>query len=619
MEPREDEVGALERARERLYKPTPLPPPLPEFRDLPAGSVPGSWAPAPERPHPHVRFALVFFVGAGVFFLAALGIAAYLFLTGANTVSTKNISVTIQGPTTIAAGDTVPLSLTIENRNPTPVTGVDLRIDFPAGTRSADDALADLPRYEEDLGTLPPGASVTRSVRAVIFGPAGATITLPVAVSFGAGGSNATFVKQASYALSITSAPLSLSVAALSEAVSGQPFSLLLTVRSNATTPIDDVVVVAQYPFGFSLTSASPSGVGTSFLLGTLAPGATKTIKLTGILAGTSGEQKAFRFSIGTATPNTSALRITYMTQEADVAVAAPFLAVTLSVNGDESASPVVNPASTVNASIAYTNTLTTPIENARITVALSGNGFDPVSVSATRGFYDSLKQSIVFDNSTDPSLAAVAPGASGVGAFSFRAAQGSVRNPSVTFSISVEGQRLGQSNVPESVTASVTKTARVLGAPSVVSLSTRATGPFVNTGPVPPVVNKATTYSILWKVSGSGNDLAGGTISAVLPTYVTFTNLTLPADGSIAYDEASRTVTWSVGELRALTVAQAAFQVSLTPSVNQRGTAPALASAPAFFAHDRFAGADITETLSAPTTETPSDPGYTASKADVQ
>src|SRR5204863_66819 len=122
-------------------------------------------------------------------------------------------------------------------------------------------------------GTLASGATVTRSVKAVVFGEAGQTVNLPISFTYGTSGSNATFEKKTSYPLAISSTPLSISVDTLSETVAGKSLTLTLTVRSNATVPLPNVVLSTSLPFGFAVTSSSMPLTNSSFLLGTIQPG----------------------------------------------------------------------------------------------------------------------------------------------------------------------------------------------------------------------------------------------------------------------------------------------------------------------------------------------------------
>jgi hypothetical protein len=568
-----------------------------------------------------MRLATKFFLFALLFFVIASGIAAYLFLSGSRSVSTDNIAIAIQGPTTVAGGDTVPLALTITNKNPVAITNAVITIDFPEGTRSADDVMTAYPRYTENLGTLAPGASVERSIKAVVFGSGGDQISLPVSLSYGTDSSNATFIKPSTYALTISTAPISVSVSTLTEAVSGKPITLDVTVRSNATTAVSGVLLSAQYPFGFTVSSSNLTPVGNSFTLGTLEPGDTKEIKITGTLAGQQGDTRVFHFTVGTGSASSpQTLAVAYMSQDATVNIAAPFLATTLSLNGSTSTQSVISAGATIQGRLSWVNTLATAIQNADIEIVLAGAALDPSSVRVDRGFFRSADNTIIFNSQTDPSLASLAPGASGVGSFSFSTiAANALRNSTLSLTISVAGTRIGQASVPESVSSTMVDTIKLTTALALDSYGLHSAGPFVNSGAFPPVANAETTYTVVWNAHNSANAIAGATVSATLPPYVRFTGATSPADGSVTYDASSRTVTWSAGDIGAGASAQAAFQIGFTPSVSQQGMSPVLVNAPTVSGVDRFAQVTVTGQGSAVTTQISRDPAYNPNTSDVQ
>ncbi|MFZ3043740.1 MAG: hypothetical protein WA058_01375 [Minisyncoccia bacterium] len=624
--PEEDTTGSLEHARERLYRPAApehARPPLTVEggRELPHSWENHSFGQTTHRGERHVRLATIFFVAAVAFFLVSLGVAGYFFYFGGNTVSVDKVAVDILGPTTIAGGDTVPLSLTITNKNPVALQNAIIEIDFPTGTRSATNVLVAYPRYVENLGSLASGATVTRSVKAAVFGGAGQTLTLPVSLSYGTTGSNAVFVKKSSYALSISSTPLSVSVDTPTETVSGQPLTFNLTVRSNATVPLSNVVLTTALPFGFSITSSSVPVTSSSFLLGSIAPGATKQVTLTGTLLGQDKEQRVFHFTVGTANTSTDQTpAISYMTQDATITIAAPFINTSLALNGDTSANIVVTPGSVQSVTVSYTNTLTTSITNATVAIALSGSAVDYNSIKSSSGFYNSANHSVIFSRDTDPALASLSPGASGIGTFTFATLPAGVLSsaPTLTFTTSVSGTRVGQTNVPEQVAASAIKTVKVATTIMLAASSLHSSGSISNTGTIPPKVDQATTYSIALSARDGGSAVAGGTVTTILPSYVSYTEAT-SGMGTFSYDEKSRTVTWSTGDLAPGTSAQGEFQVSLIPSSSQKGSAPALTSQVSFSGYDRFAGVQVSASADAVTTETKGDPGYVYTKAIVQ
>ncbi len=622
----DEDKSSLENARERLYRPQGVPRRSRETLASPGErNLPHAWKTSEGKLAPlgprHVRLASVFFTIAVAFFFIALLVAGYFFYFGANEVSVDKVAIAVQGPTAIAGGDTVPLSFTVTNTNPVAIDNATIEVDFPNGTRDATNVLAAYPRYTEDLGTIASGASVTRSTKAILFGAAGQSLALPVTLSYGTTGSNATFVKKSSYSLAISSTPLSVSVDTLTETVANKPLTLTVTIRSNASVPLTNVVLEATLPFGFVTTASSLPFNNSTFAIGTLAPGATKTVTLTGTLSGQNNEQRVFRFTVGTAdAANTQSLAVNYMTQDATVTIAAPFIDATVALNGDTSNNAVITPGSVQSVTVTYNNTLTTTVANATVAIALSGAAIDYASVRTTSGFYSSGTRTVIFSKDTDPALAALAPGASGIGAFTFStlpAGAGS-GSPSANLTISVSGTRLGQSNVPELVNATLSKSYKVATAVALAASSLHSSGPFTNGGPIPPRAGATTGYTITWNAQNRGSTVAGAAVTATLPSYVTYTGATSGA-GSFTYDEKARVVTWSVGDIAQGASAQGAFQVSIVPSTTQKGTTPQLTGPASFTGYDRFAGVQVSATANPVTTETPGDPGYTPTAGAVQ
>ena len=128
-------------------------------------------------------------------------------------------------------------------------------------------------------------------------------------------------------------------------------------------------------------------------------------------------------------------------------------------------------------------------------------------------------------------------------------------------------------------------------------------------------MANQATTYTVLWVVTNTVNDVGGATVTAILPSYVTFTGKMTPTDGSLAYDATSHTVTWKIGNVPSgalgSSALQAAFQVSLTPSSSQVQTSPILVGNQTLVGTDRFTSTQVGNTADALDIETTTDPAY--------
>ena len=617
----DETLGSLERARERLYSAKAPSSSFVPRTSAPTKKTPHAWqdAPAsPEPPHRHVRLALTFFWVAAAFFVIASSIATYLLFSGDRTVSTANVNVSVQGPTSIAGGDTVPLHISITNNNPTAIENTTLTLSFPQGTRSSADLLTPLTHDIENIGTLAPGAHIERTIKAVLFGGQGATLTIPVNLQFKTKGSNAVFEKNQTYSVSVIATPLSVSLNVPPDAINGQPFTLTATVRSNASAPLAGVILQAAYPIGFTPLKSSVKPIGNNFPLGTLAPGATSTVRIVGKLTGQTGEERAFRFTVGTAeSAQGPSLAVAYMTQSANVTISNPFLATTLSINGGPADNAVVAPGAQVTATLNWTNTLSVPVTNAQITVGLSGNELNPGSVQSSDGQYQSANKTVVFNRDTDPALSLLLPGASGSGTFSFSVlpAGSASTTPGgandVTLSVQVSGQYPGQGNLMQTGIVSLSKSIKVTTALALNAYALYTGSSFSNTGPIPPVANQKTTYTVVWKVHNTTNDIAGASVTANLPTGVQFTGPASSSDGSLTYDAGARAITWNIGNLAAGATRSIEFPVSFVPSISQRSTTPTLVGPGTLSAFDRYAQVSISQTMPAVTINLSHDPTY--------
>ncbi|MDB5245508.1 MAG: hypothetical protein JWN90_613 [Parcubacteria group bacterium] len=612
-----EQKSALEALNERLYRPTPTAAAgVPEYSNQ-AQTEQYGWTPPPPPPppKPHMSWTLRFLIGTGIFFVLAGAVAAALVIYGGRTISSDHVVITITTPSpTIASGDTVPIVITVHNGNPTAMNDANVYVTLPPGTRSGTDANAELSQYADTIGTVSAGGDSTRTVQAKLFGTEHQVLQIPVRVEYHVTGSSALYVANKQYEVTVSTSPISVQVQTLSESASGQPLTLSVIVRSNATTPLNDLSVVAEFPFGFSLASATPKPAqGSYFVLGALAPGEEKVIKITGVLTGESADQRVFRFTAGSANPDgTSTLGVTYSNGSATVSLTKPFLATSLSLNGQAADATTAIPGAPFSALLSWQNSLTVPLTDASIQVALSGNALDTSAIKGGTGFYRSSDKTVIFSKDTNGSLATLQAGDSGVGSFSFAVKSESqlagVTNPSLTLTVSATGKYSQQGNAPQSLTSTLTRTIKINTNVALTSTLSRTGGTVANTGPVPPKAGTETTYTVQLSARNSLNSVGGAKMTAVLPAYVRFVapQTVAGASNPITYDDSSRTVIWNVGDVNPKATATASFQIAFLPSTSQNGTSPIVLGAQTFTGTDRFTQSQVTSTGPALTSELP-------------
>lgn len=589
-------------------------------------SMPSATQPMKKK---HLSLATKFFIGSLIFFIGATAAAAYLFFYGGNTISPQNIDIQIVAPSIIDGGKESTFQIIIDNRNQSPLQLVDLAIDYPDGTRDPQDQSQPLTHERQSIGTIEPGQQIKRTANAVFYGSEGSQQKVMVTLSYSVPGSTSVFEKQAEADFTIGSSPVSISVNAPAEAIAGQQFGIDVTVTSNSTSPIDNVVLQGQYPFGFLVVQTSPSADtgGTIWRLGTLAPGESQAVHLTGTIDGQDGDERVFRFLTGIISdPTDTQITVPFITVPQTLTVHRPFVSATIALGGKSGKSVAIPGAQVVDGTITWQNNLSVPVSNLELHLTLSGPMLDPSSVQSGSGFYQSQNSTIVWSKDQDSTLAAVPPGGSGTEQFSFSTLApgtgGTVyTNPTIDLNVGVSGVREGETGVPETVSSAATLQASIASALTLDVQALHFSGPFQNGGSMPPRAEQTTAYTIQWTVKNSANAVANATVAATLPPYVEF--VSAGQNNSVTYDSGSRTVTWDLGDLNAgvgySTPARvAAFQVALTPSTSQVGGTPTLTSDAQLQGEDRFAQVGVQATAQAPNTVLQGDTGFTSGMAQV-
>jgi hypothetical protein len=273
-----------------------------------------------------------------------------------------------------------------------------------------------------------------------------------------------------------------------------------------------------------------------------------------------------------------------------------------------------------MRADITWKNNLPVKVSNGELAMTLSGSALDRTSVSAGKGFYRSVDNTIVWNGQSDSSLSEIEPGATGQFSVSFGSlpvgANESLQNAVIDVKIVFGGSRTDQGTGNQTVQTVLSRSIKLGTDLQLAARALHFSGAFQNTGPVPPIAERETLYTIVWSVSNSSNSVSDGFVRATLPQYVRWAGVTSPAGGDLVFNEGTREVSWKVGDIKVgegITqgAREAAFQVALLPSLSQVGQAPAIISEATLTGTDDFTGTNITRTRSALTTRLSTDAGF--------
>ncbi len=564
-------------------------------------------------------FLKKFFIFAVLFFIATLGVAGFVFLGGNNFISSKNVDLSVTGPTEVSAGTVVELEVSIENDNNADLDLANFSVQYPSGSRDPEDSTKPITFSKENLGVVRAGDAVVRNARFILLGEKGETKELKLSLEYKVAGSNATFYKDKLYELKISDSPLSLSIQAPSSVRSGEVFTTTVSLSLNSTEVLKNVMLKAEYPYGYTSTEARPPPFSDKnvWSIGDLAPGSTKKIEITGKLLGENLDERTFRFYAGLAegeSPVANFKNVLLSTQKT-VAVERPQVELRTFFNNSDVPTYVAPLGGNIDTVIRFRNNLSEKLMSPYVEVRISGVALNESSIRVYRGgFYDSSTKKIGW-SIVGREEAEISPGEEGEVSFNFASVSdlplGKSRD--IKLEVYLEGTAVGRSE-PIRVTQG-----RVVRIASEVNFSSKAlfsSGPFKNRGTLPPRVEEETTYNILWSVGNTQSEIKDAKVTAKLGSAVRISSIGSSALEDLSYDDKTNMITWNLGTLASGagfsgSGREVAFQVSLTPSLSQLGIAPVLVSGITFSGLDTVTGQVITVSSPALTTRLVSDPAF--------
>lgn len=570
--------------------------------------APKEWTAKDETPFidrtPHIKPSMFkkFFIVCLIFFVAASAFAAYKFFGGSNTVSSQNIDISIIGNSFTAGGEELPLQLEIKNNNAVALQFANLRLEYPKGS---DDSNPDsVERKNISIGTIGAGKTITQDLSVTLFGEQGSTRTIKGTLEYRITGSNAIFTKEKDYTVNISSAPLTLTVKGPTETAANQPFTLDINTVLNAPTAAPHTLVRIEYPPGFQYKDANPKPILSNNVweLGALKQGVPNIISVQGSLIGQDGEQRSFRVSAGEQSPKDQAtIAVTYSSYLHTLTIKKPFIEARLLVNGEDKDEYVSGPT-TIRGEILWTNNLPNKVDNVEIYAKFGGSAFNESAITPASGFYDSGNNQIIWDKNTNPDLGSIEPGETGKVAFTLvpSVPASGTTSPQVVVDISIKGTQPALGNAISTVNNTNHRVIKITSDFQLAGQSRYYTGPFTNSGPIPPKAEQPTTYTITWSITNSANKIVNAQATTVLPSYVSWVGTVSPQSQNVTYDNGSRQITWKIGDVNAGTglsgqSREVSFQVKLIPSLTQVGSVPLLIDKTTLTGQDIFTGQTIT------------------------
>ena len=567
-------------------------------------------------------FMKKFFVFALLFFVATILVAGFVFMGGANFISSKNVDIEVVGPTLASAGEVLDLAVTISNKNNSDLEPAFFSVQYPSGSRDPEDTSKSLTYTKTDLKVVGAGDESVQNVRLALIGSIGEVKELKFSVEYKVKGSNATFYKDKIYEVTIGDSPLTLTIESPGSVTSGETFTTNVVVSHKSTEVLRNVMLRGEYPYGYSVTGATPEAIADNnvWSLGDLSPGATKRIAIQGRLLGEDQDERTMRFYAGVS--DNSSLNPNFKTiilsTQKTLAIERPFLELFASFNGENTETYVAPAGQPIATNLRFTNNLPEKIINPKLEVRLTGNALNKESVlPLAGGVYNESNNQLNWILAGSQGIAELSPGESGVVSFNFASIPEEALmsgSREIGLQLILTGTPVGD---PQPLTVTERRTVKIASQVTLSSKALYSVAPFVaNTGPIPPQVGKETTYTVIWTIGNTQSDLHEAKVTAKLGNGVKWVNVHSTESENASYDATNNTITWDLGTLMSGTgfstpPREIIFQIALTPSPIQVGIAPVLVNNISFSAYDRTLNKPVTVNNPAVSTRLTSDPAF--------
>lgn len=567
-----------------------------------------------------------FLIFSLLFFVLTLIYASYVFFVGGNTVSNDNIDISVFGNNFAAGGEDLSLVVGITNRNSSALDLVDLVMEYPKNCSSGDkaDLSSGTERVRVSLGTIPAGAVRNENLKVILFGEQGSLCSTKISLEYRVEGSNGIFVKSKPYQVTISSTPLNISVDAPSTVSPNQDITLNVKATLNATHTVPKMLIKLDYPIGFQFESSipKPSLGNNTWNLGDLSPGTESDISVTGKMFDVSnGEEKTFHISGGSqSSTDKSMIDVVFNSLPYTVTINKPFIEAKLLINGVSQREYATDVKTLISGQIQWTNNLDTKVDDLKIQAKISGNAFNRKTINAQQGFYDSSTDTITWDKTSLNEFSEVNPGDSGSVNFSvsplslFSITSGILSNPTINIDISISGKESVQGYATTNLTNSNSGIIRIISDVGFADQALYYSGSFTNKGPIPPKVGQETSYTIVWSLSNTANNISKGVVSSSIPSWMRFVGPISPSDESLTYNSSTKEIIWNIGGISKDTGItglghSVSFQVAFTPSLSQVSTMPIILNDAILTGHDDFANVDVRVNKSSLRTSLNNDP----------
>ncbi|MFH1047737.1 MAG: hypothetical protein V1738_05520 [Patescibacteria group bacterium] len=548
-----------------------------------------------------------FFVGLLVFVVGLTAISAvgiYYFGKKENGFTGEQVTLTIDGPDEFRSGEKITYIFKYRNASDTPIGTASLELRLPEGFVLLNSEPPPMSRNVWKIGSMPPWGRGQVIISGTQLSPLQKEHDFQAIVTYRPADFNSEFQKVSTKTARITDSLLEIKMSGAELALPGDRVEVNIEYRNGSEIALNKAVVTADLPAEFIPESAEPASLNDTFhewRLDDLEPLGSGSIKIIGTFASEAYGHVTLPTTFGYLDKNESYV------QQAETSLSTEVLqgqlVAALVLNG-KSENQAVSLGEDLHYSISYRNTGEASLGNVEITVVIETTPDVGLIVwnSLTDGQDGMLDGNrISWTAKQIKSLERVEAGDEGMIDFTVPLAlmppqDGETSSWKInswveTFVESIDGDVVNRSTKSQPIVASVLSDTQLEASARFYDDGGQAVG----SGVIPPEVDRETTYRISWTLKNSLHELSDLRLKARLPNNVEWNGFSEVDAGDLRYNSTERELTWTLNWLpKTVDEINIVFDLTITPTAEQRDRIPTLIDATVFEATDISAEAPI-------------------------
>ncbi len=547
----------------------------------------------------------------GGIILAAIITAGVVFYLLTRGVQKEDVEFQFSGPDTVKSGEEVTIKIGYANNNGRiTMQNTKLTLTVPKGFEYISSSLtpADQGKLTWDLGEVAPKSQQILELRAKLYGDLDSVVKISGALTFTPSSLSKELTANADYSPSIVSPKIALDLDAPERLDAGGKIAYKLDITNNESTNYENASIKFSLPKGFAALPTSEETTtqdapkydkdSDTWKLGTLSPSQKKTISLSGRLDGASDEQEEVGVQLLLSKDG-----VNYVQEETSkvTVISSPSISLT-----QTSSAETTTQGTEIKFLLTVKNTGSSALTNLSLSDKLDSKIINPASFRIDSGgvFKDSV---VSWDNTVVNNLKLLNPNQEFKIGFSLSSYK----------DITTTGKEFSIISTPKITTGTQEVTGNIITVKMKTTVDTTASvSPFdsngnpLGSGPTTPTVGQTTVYRLSFSVANKYNTLQNTKLVCNIPLGATYVGTAKTTPGQVVFDSTLKNAVWTIGDLNAKTegtgtpTATGYFDVSVTPTAPNKGSAMVLAKNCVVTGHDSFVNQDISISLKTLATE---------------